>query len=136
MNSRPHVLVICTGNSMRSQLAEGVLRAELGDRIEVASAGTNPGRIYPVVIDVLRDVGIDAGAQYAKGVGQFLHDELDLVITVCDHADSVCPYFPNARKRVHHGYPDPMRQVFGDNEHEVFARLARSARSGAGSSGS
>ena len=120
---KPNVLVICTGNSMRSQLAEGVLRHELGDRIEVFSAGTSPSHIYPLVIEVLKDAGIDAGAQYSKSVNLFLDEEMDLVITVCDHANETCPHFPNARKRVHHGYPDPIRLAFNSDEYQVFAGL-------------
>ncbi|HEY3296291.1 MAG TPA: arsenate reductase ArsC [bacterium] len=123
MNNKPKVLVICTGNSMRSQLAEAVLRHELGDRIDVASAGVSPGRIYPLVIDVLRDVGIDASGQYSKSVDQFLHERMDLVITVCDHANEVCPIFPNAVKRVHRGYPDPIRLAMNADEYQVFSDL-------------
>lgn len=123
MNTKPKVLVVCTGNSMRSQLAEAVLRHELGNQIEVFSAGTNPSRIYPLVIDVLRDAGIDASHQYSKGVGKFLHEPIDLVITVCDHANEVCPFFPNARKRIHRGYPDPIRLAQGKDERKVFSDL-------------
>jgi arsenate reductase len=120
---KPKVLVICTGNSMRSQLAEAVLRRELGDQIEVFSAGTNPSHIYPLVIEVLKEVGIDASKQYSKSVNLYLNEQMDLVITVCDHAKETCPYFPNARKRVHHGYPDPIGLSFSNDEYQVFADL-------------
>ena len=123
MSDKPKVLVICTGNSMRSQLAEAVLRKALGDQIDVFSAGTNPGTIYPMVIDVLRDAGIDASKQYSKSVNEFLNQQMDMVITVCDHANEVCPHFPNARKRVHRGYPDPIRLATNANEYDVFCQL-------------
>jgi arsenate reductase len=102
------VLVICTGNSMRSQIAEAVLRMELGDRIEVFSAGTHPGTVHPLAIAVLADIGYDALQHRSKSVNEFLDMPMDLVITVCDSAREACPVFPGARKTVHHGYPDPV----------------------------
>jgi arsenate reductase (thioredoxin) len=124
LSDKPKVLVLCTGNSMRSQMAEAVLRAELGDRIEVFSAGVSPSRVYPMVIEVLHDVGIDASKQSSKSVQQFIHQKIDLVITVCDHAREVCPYLPNAGKTVHAGYPDPIGLAYGaENEREVFSKM-------------
>ena len=123
MNPKPKVLVICTGNSMRSQLAEGMLRKELGQQIDVYSAGTRPGTIYPLVIKVLREAGVDASKQYSKSVNEFRDVHMDLVITVCDDADEECPYFPNALKRIHHGYPDPFDLGTAEDEHQVFSDL-------------
>ncbi|MFZ5433864.1 MAG: arsenate reductase ArsC [Calditrichota bacterium] len=107
---KPRVLVVCTGNSMRSQLAEGVLRDELGEQIEVYSAGTHPSSVYPMVIQVLEEAGIDTSKHRSKSVTEFLEMEIDLVITVCDNAEAMCPYMPNAKKRIHKGYPDPLHR--------------------------
>jgi arsenate reductase (thioredoxin) len=123
MNDKPKVLVICTGNSMRSQLAEGVLRAELGNQIEVFSAGTHPSYVYPLAIQVLEEAGIDASQHRSKSVDEFLDRKMDLVITVCDNAKEACPHFANARKRVHRGYPDPIRLRPGTDAHEIFVDL-------------
>jgi len=123
MKEKPKVLVICTGNSMRSQLAEGVLRADLGEWIEVYSAGTHPSRVHPLTIAALEQAGIDASAHYSKSTEEFIHQTMDLVITVCDHAHEVCPYFPNARKIVHKGYPDPIHFRPGQDAEQVFADL-------------
>jgi arsenate reductase len=108
MRRKPRVLVVCTGNSMRSQMAEGVLRLDLGDQIEVFSAGTNPTRVHPLVIALLGDIGYDASQHRSKSVNEFLDTPMDLVITVCDRAREACPVFPLARRTIHRGYPDPV----------------------------
>ncbi len=133
MNDKPKVLVICTGNSMRSQLAEGVLRADFGKWIDVYSAGTHPSRVHPATIAALEAAGIDASAHYSKSVDEFLQIPMDLVITVCDNAHAMCPYFPNARKIVHRGYPDPIHFRPGQEIAEVFADLRDQIREELGS---
>ncbi|RPH96824.1 arsenate reductase ArsC, partial [candidate division KSB1 bacterium] len=105
---KPKVLVICTGNSMRSQMAEGLLRADLGDRIEVFSAGTHPTHVHSMAMAALAELGIDTSGHRSKSVNEFLNQRMDLVITVCDSAREICPIFPGAKKTVHKGYPDPM----------------------------
>lgn len=94
---------------MRSQMAEGLLRADLGDRIEVFSAGTHPSFVHPAVIAVMLNIGIDIRQHRSKSVNEFLEDPLDLVITVCDFAADRCPVLPLARKQIHKAYPDPTR---------------------------
>jgi arsenate reductase len=115
MNEKPVVLVVCTGNSMRSQLGEAMLRLELGQWIEVHSAGTHPGYVHPLTIKSLADAGVDTSNLRSKGVGEFLHRDIDLVITVCDSAHETCPFIPGARKTVHRGYPDPISRVEADD---------------------
>lgn len=120
---KPIVLVICTGNSMRSQLAEGLLRADLGDRIEVCSAGTHPSFVHPLTIQALHAVGIDTSQLRSKSVQEFIERDIDLAITVCDSAQVNCPVFPYAKKILHKGYPDPVRISPGAKPEDVFADL-------------
>jgi arsenate reductase (thioredoxin) len=123
MTQKPRVLVVCTGNSMRSQLAEGLLRADLGDKIEVFSAGTHPSSVHPLTIQALAAVGIDASKHRSKSVREFNGQSFDLVITVCDSAREACPLFPGARETIHRGYPDPVNIRPLANPTEVFAEL-------------
>jgi arsenate reductase len=115
--------VICTGNSMRSQIAEAVLRMDLGDRIEVYSAGTHPGMVHPLAIAVLADIGYDARRHRSKSVSEFLDTPMDLVITVCDNAHEACPVFPRARKTVHQSYPDPIRLSSPSEREQLMADM-------------
>jgi arsenate reductase len=127
-SDKPFVLVMCTGNSMRSQLAEGILRQELGDKIDVVSAGTHPSYVYPAVLEVLKEIGIETSGFRSKNISEFFDRRIDLVITLCDHAQTVCPSFPGAKKQIHHGYPDPTRTGFGMDEHQVFVELSDQMR--------
>jgi arsenate reductase len=104
---KPRVLVICTGNSMRSQMAEGLLRADLGDRIDVFSAGTHPSFVHPAIVASLHEIGIDISQHRSKSVREFMNESIDLVITVCDNAADRCPVLPGAKRSVHKAYPDP-----------------------------
>ncbi|MEW5877007.1 MAG: arsenate reductase ArsC [Acidobacteriota bacterium] len=102
------VLILCTGNSCRSQMAEGWVRHLLGDRVEVASAGTHPaGYVHPMAIKVMAEEGVIISRQRSKSVAQFANDTWDLVITVCDSAREECPYFPGAKEQIHISFPDP-----------------------------
>ena len=118
---KPRVLIICTGNSMRSQMAEGLLRADLGDQIEVFSAGTNPSFVYPAVIEAMAEIGIDISGHRSKSVTEFVKERLDLVVTVCNHAAECCPSFTLAKKQIHKGYPDPMRGARDDDPYRGIA---------------
>jgi arsenate reductase (thioredoxin) len=118
MSRKPLVLVVCTGNSMRSQLGEAMLRLELGDYIVVHSAGTHPGYVHSLTIRSLQNAGVDTSGLRSKGIGEFLHQDIDLVITVCDSAREACPFLPNARKVVHRGYPDPISRIGAQNAQE------------------
>jgi arsenate reductase (thioredoxin) len=122
MNKR--VLILCTGNSARSQMAEGLLRQDAGDRFEVFSAGVEPSQVRPQAIEAMREVGIDISAQRSKSVDEFLGEEFDYVITVCDNANERCPVFPGKTKRIHWSFEDPAAAT-GDEkaQFDVFRRV-------------
>jgi arsenate reductase (thioredoxin) len=101
------VLILCTGNSARSQMAEGLLRHDAGDRFEVESAGTKPGIVRPEAIAVMHELGIDLSGHRSKHVDEFQGKHFDYVITVCDNAKESCPVFFGAAKRLHHSFEDP-----------------------------
>ena len=106
--SKPLVLILCTGNSCRSHLAEAILRRAAGDIIQVASAGSRPaGFVHPVAIEVLKEIGIDATGHRSKHLSEFLEVPVTTVITVCGNADQVCPVFPGQVNRFHWGFDDP-----------------------------
>jgi arsenate reductase (thioredoxin) len=113
------ILILCTGNSARSQMAEGLFRHEAGDRYEVFSAGTRPSSVRPEAIAVLAEIGIDISGHRSKSVDEFVAQPLDLVITVCDNAKEACPVFPGRTLRLHWPFEDPAH-VQGTEE----ARLA------------
>ena len=107
MSDRKRVLILCTGNSARSQMAEGLLRDMAGERFEVASAGVSPTHVRPEAIEVMREIGIDISAHRSKSVDEFTGQEFDYVITVCDNANQECPIFPGKTKRIHWSIEDP-----------------------------
>jgi arsenate reductase len=104
---KQRVLFLCTHNSARSQMAEGLLRARAGDRFEVASAGTEVTRVHPLAIRAMAEIGIDLGGHSSKTLDRFLNEHWDYVITVCDRANESCPYFPAAGERLHWSFEDP-----------------------------
>ena len=116
MKRRKRVLILCTGNSARSQMAEGLLRHDGGgdDYFEVFSAGTRPGSVRAEAIEAMREVGIDISAHRSKSVDEFAGQEFDYVITVCDNANENCPVFPGRTRRIHWSFDDPAA-VNGDN---------------------
>lgn len=115
------VLFLCTHNSSRSQMAEGLLRARGGEAFDVFSAGTQPRVVHPLTIKVMREIGIDLSDHRAKSLKEFRDQPpMDLVVTVCDEAAEACPYFPNARQQAHWGFPDPSR-VEGSEEERLAA---------------
>ena len=107
MNDKPRILVLCTGNSARSQMAEGLLKAKLGDRFQIDSAGTRPIGVSPEAIEVLKEIGIDISESRSKSVDEFVGQEIDYVLTVCDNAKENCPFFPARTKLIHHAFEDP-----------------------------
>ncbi len=119
------VLFLCTHNSSRSQMAEGLLRARGGPVYEVFSAGTQPRMVHPLAIKAMREIGIDPSAHRAKSLEEFrTQPPMDLVITVCDEAAEACPYFPNARRQVHWGFPDPSQAQGSEEERlSVFCHI-------------
>lgn len=121
----PTILILCTGNSCRSHLAEGILRSALDDRYLVASAGSKPaGYVHPLAIRVMEEIGIDISNHRSKHLDEFLNQELDTVITVCGNADQACPIFPGRVNRHHWGFDDPALAV-GSEEVQllVFRRV-------------
>jgi arsenate reductase len=107
MSDRKRVLILCTGNSARSQMAEGLLRHMAADCFEVASAGVAPTRVRPEAIEAMREIGIDISQHRSKSVEEFVGREFDYVITVCDNANEQCPIFPGKTKRIHWSFEDP-----------------------------
>ena len=101
------VLFVCTGNSARSQIAEAILRHQGSPTFDVASAGTEPKGVNPLTVRILTEVGIDISHARSKSVSEFLGQEFDYVITVCDQARETCPVFPGARESIHWGFDDP-----------------------------
>lgn len=108
------VLFICTQNSARSQMAEGLLTSMYGDRYEVFSAGTNPWRVNPVAIAAMKKVGIDISGYRSKSIDEFVDKDIDYAVTVCDNAKETCPYFPNAKILLHHSFSDPAAAAGSD----------------------
>jgi arsenate reductase (thioredoxin) len=107
MGERTRVLILCTGNSARSQMAEGLLRELGGERFEVFSAGTRPSGLRSEAVEAMREVGVDISRQRSKSVDEFLGRGFDYVVTVCDKAREECPAFPGAARRIHWSFDDP-----------------------------
>jgi arsenate reductase len=119
------VLILCTGNSARSQMAEGLLRHDAGDRFDVESAGTKPGIVRPEAIAAMKELGIDISDHRSKHVDEFDGQRFDYVITVCDNAKESCPVFMGAVKRLHHSFDDPPPPSVGTDEERraIFRRV-------------
>lgn len=107
MSDRRRVLILCTGNSARSQMAEGLLREMGGDRFDVESAGVTPTKVRPEAAEVMREVGIDISGHRSKSADEFVGQNFDYIITVCDNARETCPVFPGHAVRIHHSFEDP-----------------------------
>jgi arsenate reductase len=107
MAAKKRVLILCTGNSARSQMAEGLLRHDAGDRFEVESAGTRPSQVRPEAIAVMRELGINISGHRSKHVDEFAGQAFDYVLTVCDNAKETCPIFPSGATAIHHNFEDP-----------------------------
>ena len=120
MSEKPRILVLCTGNSARSQMAEGLLRHLFGDAYVIDSAGTHPSIVRPEAIAVLAELGIDISGNRSKSVDEFGGETMDYVLTVCDNAKENCPFFPAATKLVHHAFDDPS-EVVGNEEKRLTA---------------
>lgn len=109
------VLILCTGNSARSQMAEGLLRWLSRDELVVFSAGTNPTQVRPEAIQVMRELGVDISNQWSKSIDLYMEHQFDYVITVCDNANESCPILPGAAQRIHWSFADPAK-VEGDDQ--------------------
>ena len=118
------ILVICTGNRARSQMAHGWLLHLGGGHIEVRSAGTEPNGVHAVAIRVMAEVGIDISDHTSDSVDEYADEDFDLVLTVCDHARETCPVFPGAPRTLHRAFEDPDRPGMGEQElTDVFRRI-------------
>jgi arsenate reductase (thioredoxin) len=123
---KPSVLILCTGNSCRSHLAEGILRACAGDLVEVFSAGSRPaGFVHPLAIQVMEEIGIDLSSHRSKHWDEFQQIPVETVITVCGHADQACPLFPGQANRHHWGFEDPAAATGSDEEKLATFRRVR-----------
>lgn len=123
--TKPKVLILCTGNSCRSHMAEGILRHIAGDLFEVFSAGSKPaGYVHPAAIGALKEIDIDISDHTSKHLEQFMIAGIDTVITVCANADQDCPLFPGKVNRYHWGFEDPPKaQRPGESERAAFRRI-------------
>jgi arsenate reductase len=120
MSKKKKILILCTGNSARSQMAEGLLKHIRQNEYEIFSAGTKPSIVRSEAIKVLAEIGIDISKNRSKSVDEFADEEIDYVLTVCDNAKENCPYFPAQTKLVHHSFADPA-EVEGDEETRILA---------------
>jgi arsenate reductase (thioredoxin) len=122
---KPTVLILCTGNSCRSHLAEGILREAAGDLLDVQSAGSRPaGYVHPLAIQVMKEIGIDISGHRSKHMNDFLQQPVESVITVCGNADQACPMFPGQMNRHHWGFDDPAHATGTEEERlTVFRRV-------------
>ena len=126
MNKR-RILFLCTHNSARSQMAEGLLRHLGGDRFEAYSAGTEATRVRPLAISAMAEVGIDISHQQSKTLDRYLGEPFDAVITVCDQAAETCPIFPRVGERLHWSFPDPSKATGTEAEQAAVYRDVREA---------
>ncbi len=127
MPQRERVLFICTHNSARSQMAEGLLRHLHGDRFEALSGGVSPTHVHPAAVDVMAEIGIDIAGRHATHTDALAKDRFEYVITVCDQAKKTCPVFPGAAHRLHWSLPDPSQE---DGDKNQRRRAFRGVRDG------
>jgi arsenate reductase len=122
---KKRVLILCTGNSARSQMAEGLLRHDRGEEFEVHSAGVKPGFVRPEAIEAMREIGIDISSHRSKSVAEYLGQNFDYVITVCDNANETCPAFPGKTRRIHRSFEDPPPPGVGSDAERlaIFRRV-------------
>ncbi|MCY7375620.1 MAG: arsenate reductase ArsC [Pyrinomonadaceae bacterium] len=125
MENKKRVLILCTGNSARSQMAEGLLRHDAGDTFEVKSAGVEPSQVRDEAIKAMGEIGIDISGHRSKSADEFTGQQFDYIITVCDNAKETCPVFPGNATRIHQSFEDPPPTTAGDYESRlaVFRRV-------------
>ena len=123
MSDKKNVLVLCTGNSCRSQLLHGYLAQELGERATVYSAGVEVHGLNPRAVRVMAEDGVDISHHTSNHVDEYAAVPFDYVITVCDHANEVCPVFPSSAKKLHYNFPDPAKAT--GSEEEIMAQFRR-----------
>jgi arsenate reductase (thioredoxin) len=125
MTKPKKVLILCTGNSARSQMAEGILRHDGGSAFEVESAGVKPSSVRPEAIQVMSEIGIDISGHRSKSADEFTRRVFDYIITVCDNAKETCPVFPGEATRIHRSFEDPPPPGVGSDEERlsIFRRV-------------
>ncbi len=123
MKKKIKVIFVCTGNSCRSQMAEGLLRYLAGDRFEVFSAGTHPSRVHPISIRVMKELGINISTHTSDPIDKYFGHGIDYVITLCDNAREFCPTFPGNSKKIHWSIDDPFRSWRDD--HKIIGRYRK-----------
>lgn len=122
--AKPSILFVCTHNSARSQMAEGLLRARHGERFDAYSAGTEPGGVNPFAVKAMRELGIDITDHRSEHIDAYAGRPIDYVVTVCDSAREACPYFPAREKNIHQSFEDPSAATGTDEEKlAVFRRV-------------
>ena len=123
--TKPKILILCTGNSCSSHMAEGILRNSASDLFEIFSAGSNPkGEVHPSAIEALKEINIDISHHTSDHLDLYLNSGIDTVITVCDNAKEVCPVFPNSPKSYHWSFEDPPHAMQeGESEMDAFRRI-------------
>ena len=124
IDDKSRVLFICTHNSARSHIAEGLMNSLFGDTYEAYSAGTEPSEVNPLAIKTMAEIDIDIASHHSKSIDKFIKLEFDYVVTVCDHANEACPFFPGGKNRIHKGFEDPAALEGNEQEKlEVFRRV-------------
>ncbi len=124
VGARPKVLFLCTHNSARSQMAEGLLRSLAGDRFEAHSAGTEATQVRPLAVRAMAEIGVDVSDQESKTLERYLGEPVEHVITVCDAANETCPVFPGAKNRLHWSFEDPAQATGTEEERlEMFRKV-------------
>lgn len=126
MSKKKKILILCTGNSARSQMAEGLLKHITQNEYDIYSAGTKPSSVRPEAIKVLAEIGIDISHNRSKLADEFVNQDIDYVLTVCDNAKETCPYFPAKTKVIHHSFDDP--PGIGETDEETTLKVFRWVR--------
>ena len=119
MDEKKKILFICKHNAVRSQIAEGYMKARYGDRYEVSSAGIEATWVHPLAIEVMKEIGIDISGHRSKPVEEFFKERFDIVVTVCDEAAKVCPFIPGAGEVINQNFPDP--SVYQGSREDVLS---------------
>jgi len=122
-HKKKQVLFVCTHNSARSQMAEGLLNSLYENKYEAYSAGTEPTIVNPYAVQVMSEIGIDISKYQSKSINEFIEQKFDYVITVCDHAKESCPFFPGGLKHLHQSFEDPVS--FKGNEADTLSTFRR-----------
>ncbi len=121
-DTKPTVLILCTGNSCRSHMAEGILKSVAGESLNVQSAGSNPaGYVHPLAIKALEEIGIDISSNSSKHMNEFLQQDVETVITVCGNADQACPVYPGQVNRFHWPFFDPAKAE--GSEEDIYEKF-------------